>query len=63
MSIPFGNNFQLKCIIIGICKIGENQKLQPLIIGNGIFDLATSVQILMTSICPGLFEMMKAINK
>ena len=41
----------------------KKRKLQPLMIGHGILDLATSVQILMTSISPGLFEMMKAINK
>jgi len=41
----------------------KKRKLQPLMIGHAILDLATSVQILMTSISPALFEMMKAMNK
>ncbi|WP_291580031.1 type II CAAX prenyl endopeptidase Rce1 family protein [Clostridium sp. UBA6640] len=41
----------------------KKRKLQPLMVGHAILDLATSVQILMTSISPALFEMMKAMNK
>lgn len=41
----------------------KKRKLQPLMIGHSILDLATSVQILMTSISPALFEMMKEMNK
>lgn len=41
----------------------KKRKLQPLMIGHAILDLATGVQILMTSISPVLFEMMKAMNK
>jgi hypothetical protein len=32
-------------------------------IGHAILDLATGAQILMTSISPALFEMMKAMSK
>jgi hypothetical protein len=32
-------------------------------IGHAILDLATGVQILMTSLSPALYEMMKAMNK
>jgi hypothetical protein len=41
----------------------KNRKLQPLMIGHSILDLATGAQILATSISPALFEMMKAMNK
>lgn len=41
----------------------KKRKLQPLMIGHAMLDLATGVQILMTSISPALFEMMKAMNK
>jgi hypothetical protein len=41
----------------------RNRKLQPLMIGHAILDLATGAQILMTSISPALFEMMKTMNK
>lgn len=41
----------------------KNRKLQPLMIGHAVLDLATGAQILMTSISPALFEMMKAMNK
>lgn len=41
----------------------KKRKLQPLMVGHLILDLATGVQILMTSISPALFEMMKAMNK
>lgn len=39
------------------------RKLQPLMIGHAVLDLATGAQILITSISPALFEMMKAMNK
>lgn len=41
----------------------KNRKLHPLMIGHAVLDLATGAQILMTSISPALFEMMKAMNK
>lgn len=41
----------------------KKRKLQPLMIGHAILDLATGVQILMTSLSPALYEMMKAMNK
>jgi hypothetical protein len=41
----------------------KRRKLQLLMIGHAILDLATGIQILMTSISPALFEMMKAMNK
>lgn len=41
----------------------KNRKLHPLMIGHAVLDLATGAQILMTSISPTLFEMMKAMNK
>lgn len=40
----------------------KNKKLVPLMIGHGILDLATGVQILMCSLSPALFEMMKSIS-
>jgi hypothetical protein len=41
----------------------KKRNLLPLMIGHAILDLATGVQILMTSISPALFEMMKAMSK
>ena len=41
----------------------KNRKLEPLMIGHYILDLATGAQILVTSISPALFEMMKTMNK
>lgn len=41
----------------------KKRKLLPLMIGHAILDLATGAQILMTSISPALFEMMKAMSK
>jgi hypothetical protein len=41
----------------------KKRKLLPLMIGHSILDLATGAQILMTSISPALFEMMKAMSK
>lgn len=49
-------------LVLGIIYY-KKRKLQPLMIGHGILDLATSAQILMTSISPKLFDMMKAMNK
>lgn len=40
----------------------KNKKLEPLMIGHAVLDLTTGAQILMTSISPTLFEMMKAMN-
>lgn len=40
----------------------KNKKLEPLMIGHAILDLTTGAQILMTSISPALFEMMKAMS-
>lgn len=41
----------------------KKRELKPLMIGHAFLDLATGAQILMTSISPALFEMMKATNK
>lgn len=41
----------------------KKRKLLPLMIGHGILDFVTGAQILMTSISPALFEMMKAMSK
>jgi hypothetical protein len=49
-------------LVLGVIYY-KNRKLTPLMIGHAILDLATGAQILMTSISPALFEMMKAINK
>lgn len=46
-------------LVLGIIYY-KNRKLQPLMIGHAILDLATGAQILLTSIYPSLFEMMKA---
>jgi hypothetical protein len=40
----------------------KKRKLWPLMIGHSILDLATGAQILMTSISPALFEMMKEMT-
>lgn len=49
-------------IVLGIIYY-RNRKLKPFMIGHACLDLATGAQILMTSISPALFEMMKAMNK
>lgn len=49
-------------LVLGIIYY-KRRKLEPLMIGHAILDLATGVQILMTSISPALFQMMKAMNK
>jgi hypothetical protein len=49
-------------LVLGIIYY-KRRKLQPLMIGHAILDLATGIQILMTSISPALFEMMKGMNK
>lgn len=49
-------------IVFGIIYY-RNRKLKPLMIGHACLDLATGAQILMTSISPAIFEMMKAMNK
>jgi hypothetical protein len=41
----------------------KRRKLSPLMVGHATLDLATGAQILMTSISPALFEMMKSISK
>ncbi len=40
----------------------KKRELQPLMIGHAILDFATGAQILMTSLSPALFEIMKAMN-
>jgi hypothetical protein len=49
-------------LIFGIIYY-KNRNLKPLMIGHAILDLATGANILMTSISPALYEMMKAMNK
>lgn len=49
-------------IVLGIIYY-KKRKLEPLMIGHAILDLATGTQILMTSISPALFEMMKTMSK
>lgn len=49
-------------LVLGIIYY-KKRKLEPLMIGHAILDLATGAQILMTSISPALFEMMKAMSK
>jgi hypothetical protein len=49
-------------IVLGVLYY-RNRKLKPLMIGHACLDLATGAQILMTSISPAMFEMMKAMNK
>jgi hypothetical protein len=41
----------------------KKRNLVPLMIGHAVLDLATGAQILMTSISPAIFEMMKAMSK
>lgn len=41
----------------------KKRKLATLMIGHAVLDLATGAQILMTSISPAIFEMMKAMSK
>jgi hypothetical protein len=40
----------------------KKRKLEPLMIGHAVLDLATGSQILMTSIFPALYEMMKSMS-
>ncbi|MDF2530712.1 MAG: hypothetical protein K0Q65_293 [Clostridia bacterium] len=49
-------------LVLGVIYY-KNRKLKQLMIGHAILDLATGVQILVTSISPGIFEMMKTISK
>jgi len=37
----------------------KRRKLQPLMVGHAVLDLATGAQILLTSLSPALFELMK----
>ena len=48
-------------LVLGIIYY-KKRKLEPLMIGHAVLDLATGVNILMTSISPTLFEMMKAMS-
>ena len=48
-------------LVLGITYY-KRRKLQPLMIGHAILDIATGVQILITSISPAVFEMMKAMK-
>ena len=41
----------------------RNRKLQPLMIGHAFLDLATGAQIILTSVSPALFEIMKSVSK
>ena len=49
-------------LVLGVIYY-KSRKLQSLMIGHAILDLATCSQILMTSISPALFEMMKTMSK
>ena len=49
-------------LVLGIIYY-RKRKLEPLMIGHAVLDLATGAQILMTSMSPALFEMMKTLNK
>jgi hypothetical protein len=49
-------------LVLGVIYY-KRRKLQLLMIGHAILDLATGIQILITSISPALFEMMKVMNK
>lgn len=49
-------------LVLGIIY-DKKRKLRPLMIGHAILDLETGAQILLTSISPALFEVMKAMNK
>jgi hypothetical protein len=49
-------------LVLGIIYY-KKRKLAALMIGHSVLDLATGVQILMTSISPAIFEMMKIMNK
>ncbi|QAA32364.1 type II CAAX prenyl endopeptidase Rce1 family protein [Clostridium manihotivorum] len=53
----------LPLILVLVIIYYKNRKLQPLMIGHAVLDFATSIQILMTSISPALFETMKAMSK
>ncbi len=41
----------------------RNKKLQPLMIGHAFLDIATGAQIVMTSISPALYELMKSVSQ
>ncbi|WP_422484604.1 type II CAAX prenyl endopeptidase Rce1 family protein [Gudongella sp. DL1XJH-153] len=41
----------------------KKRKLEPLMLGHAFLDLATGAQIIMISISPALFEMIKTTNK
>lgn len=41
----------------------RSRKLVPLMIGHGVLDTATGLNILVTSVSPAIFEMMKAMAK
>jgi membrane protease YdiL (CAAX protease family) len=49
-------------LVLGIIYY-KKRKLATLMIGHSALDLATGAQILMTSISPAIFEMMKAMTK
>jgi hypothetical protein len=49
-------------LVLGIIYY-KKRKLAALMIGHSVLDLATGAQILMTSISPAKFDMMKAMNK
>jgi hypothetical protein len=49
-------------LVLGIIYY-KKRKLAALMIGHSVLDLATGLQILMTSISPAIYEMMKTMNK
>ena len=49
-------------LVLGVIYY-KKRKLTSLMIGHGVLDLATGSQILMTSISPAIFEMMKVMSK
>lgn len=48
-------------LVLGIIYY-KKRKLVPLMVGHAVLDLATGANILMTSISPALYEMMKAMS-
>ena len=49
-------------IVLGVLY-NKKKALAPLMIGHGFLDLATGIQILISSIFPGVFEMMQQGNR
>lgn len=53
----------LPLIIVLVILYNKKRKLAPLMIGHSVLDLATGANILITSISPAIFEMMRAMSK